>query len=175
MARRLLSVLHGSLNAAGNGADTRHRLVVSHHRIRTSAMWLYEVFMEIHSADRKRICWAVSFLHEDHGAATTRTWPRTWGRRFCVLRRALGAGRLYQNLATNGYRLSPPWRRQKAEVTDAYKATRQYMHQKAAQEFFGCNCHFALLVAVCIVLPAEGNLAIRQGDEAMVGDGHAMV
>src|SRR5215472_18662971 len=48
------------------------------------------------------------------------------------------------------------------------------MHQKAAQEFFGCNCHFALLVAVRIVLPAEGDLAIRQGDEAVIGDSHPM-
>src|SRR5262245_41858668 len=66
-------------------------------------------------------------LYHDHGAATTRTWPRTGGRPLCVLRRGLRAGRLRQHPAADRYRLSPPWRGKKAEVTDAHKATRQYM------------------------------------------------
>src|SRR6266571_5521813 len=48
------------------------------------------------------------------------------------------------------------------------------MQQKPAQEFVGCHGHFALLVAVSIILPPEGDLAICHGDEAVVGNGHAM-
>ena len=59
-------------------------------------------------------------------------------------------------------------------MTDAHKAAWQHMQQKTAQEFVSRDGQFALLVAVSVVLPAEGNLTIRQGDEAVVGDGHAM-
>src|SRR5215510_13579685 len=88
------------------------------------------------------------FLDHDHGAATTGTRPGAGGRRCCCLSRRLRVGRLPQNLAANGYRLAPPWCRQKAEMTDTHKAAWQDMLQKAAQELVGRNCHFPLLVAV---------------------------
>ncbi len=72
------------------------------------------------------------------------------------------------------YGRSPPWRGKEAEVADAHKAARQHMQQKPAQEFVGGDGHFALLVAVGIILPPERDLAIGEGDESVVGNGHAM-
>ena len=45
------------------------------------------------------------------------------------------------------------------------------MEQEAAQELVDREGHQTLLVLVSGVSPAEGDLAIRQGNEAMVGDG----
>jgi len=46
--------------------------------------------------------------------------------------------------------------------------------QEPAQEFVGGEGHLALLVAVGVVPPEESNLAVLEGDQPMVGDGHAM-
>ena len=48
------------------------------------------------------------------------------------------------------------------------------MEQEAAQELMGRYCHDFLLAAMCVVSPEEGDSIILEGDEAMVGDGHAM-
>jgi len=44
----------------------------------------------------------------------------------------------------------------------------------SAQEFVGGEGHLALLVAMGVVPPAKSNLAVLEGDQPMVGDGHAM-
>ena len=59
-------------------------------------------------------------------------------------------------------------------MADADKTARQHMQQKPAQEFVGRDGHVALLVAVSVVLPAEGDLTVGEGDQPVVGDGHAM-
>ena len=48
------------------------------------------------------------------------------------------------------------------------------MQQEAAQEFIVRQAGELLLVVVSRIAPAESDLAIGKGDEAMVGDGHAM-
>ena len=48
------------------------------------------------------------------------------------------------------------------------------MEHEAAQELFGGDRHLALLTAVSVVLPPEGNLAVGNGDETVIGDGDAM-
>ena len=48
------------------------------------------------------------------------------------------------------------------------------MQQKAAQEFIVGQTSEFLFVLVCRITPAKGDLAIGKGDQAMVGNGHAM-
>jgi len=63
---------------------------------------------------------------------------------------------------------------QQAERTDADKAARQDMEQETAQELLSRKGQNALVIALSVVLPAEGDLVILKGDQAMVGDGDAM-
>lgn len=53
---------------------------------------------------------------------------------------------------------------QKAEVADTHEAGGKYVEQEAAQEFLDRQGHQALLVAVCGVSPAKGDLVALQGD-----------
>jgi hypothetical protein len=48
------------------------------------------------------------------------------------------------------------------------------MQEKSAQELIERKSQQLLLVAVSGIAPAKSNLAIRKGNEAMVGDGYAM-
>ena len=43
-----------------------------------------------------------------------------------------------------------------------------------AQELFGSDRHLALLAAVSVVLPAEGDLAVGHGQESVIGNGDAV-
>ena len=61
-----------------------------------------------------------------------------------------------------------------AEVADADEAFGEQVQQEAAQELIDGESHQLLLVVVGGVAPAEGDLAVGQCDEAMVGDGDAM-
>ena len=63
---------------------------------------------------------------------------------------------------------------QKAEVSDAHEAGDKYVEQEAAQELLDGKGHQTLLVAGCGVSPAEGDLAALQGDQAVIGDRHAV-
>ena len=63
---------------------------------------------------------------------------------------------------------------QVAEVADPYKASWQHVLKEPTEEFFGTDLHFALLVTVCAIFPAEGNLLIVVGEQAMITDGDAM-
>jgi hypothetical protein len=63
---------------------------------------------------------------------------------------------------------------QKAEVADTHEAGGKYVEQEAAQELLDRQGHQALLVAVRRVSPAEGNLSALEGDEAVIGDRHAV-
>jgi hypothetical protein len=63
---------------------------------------------------------------------------------------------------------------QEAERADANKTAGQDVKQETAQELLRAERHDFLLISVGIILPAESNLIIRESDEAVVGDGHAM-
>jgi hypothetical protein len=63
---------------------------------------------------------------------------------------------------------------QEAEGADANKAAGQHMQQEAAQELWGFEGHHSLAIAVGVISPAEGDLMVGEGDQAMVGDGDAM-
>ena len=63
---------------------------------------------------------------------------------------------------------------QKAEVADAHEAGGQHVEQEAAQELLDRQGHQALLVAVRGVSPAEGDLVALEGDQAVIGDRHAV-
>jgi len=64
--------------------------------------------------------------------------------------------------------------REKAGKANPDEPARQDMEHEAAQELFGGNRHLALLAAVSVVLPPEGDLAVGHGDETVIGNGDAM-
>jgi hypothetical protein len=59
-------------------------------------------------------------------------------------------------------------------VADALEAPREDMQQEAPEKFDGVERHAALAIAVLVILPAEGHLAILTGEEPPLGDGDAM-
>jgi hypothetical protein len=84
----------------------------------------------------------------------------------------LGAAR--QQLLTEEQELFSAPIRQEAGKANPDEPARQDMEGEAAQEFFGGNCHPALLAAVSVVLPMEGDVAVSNGNEPVIGDGDAM-
>ena len=60
-------------------------------------------------------------------------------------------------------------------MADAHEAGGKDVEEKAPQELFHRQGEEALLVSVGGVPPAEGDLVTGPRDEAMVGDGDAMV
>jgi len=56
-------------------------------------------------------------------------------------------------------------------MTDAHEAVRQYVLQKAADEFMALQPHHLVLVVVAIALVAEAHMLLIAVDEAMVVDG----
>src|SRR5271167_3762891 len=63
---------------------------------------------------------------------------------------------------------------EEAVVPDAVKPVRQYMDQEAADELPGLEGHGLLTVVIPVILPAEADLAVLHGDQAVVGDGDAV-
>jgi hypothetical protein len=63
---------------------------------------------------------------------------------------------------------------QKAKVADAHEARGKHVKEEAAQELLDGKSHQTLLVAVRGVSPAEGDLVPRAGDQAVIGDRHAV-
>ena len=63
---------------------------------------------------------------------------------------------------------------QKAEVTDAHESFGEQVQQEAAQELVDRQGQQLLLVVVSGIAPAKSDLAIGKGDQAMVGDSHAV-
>jgi hypothetical protein len=51
---------------------------------------------------------------------------------------------------------------------------RQHMEKKAAQELLRRDGHQLLFAAVRVILPAESDLAISEGDNPVVGNNDAM-
>jgi hypothetical protein len=63
---------------------------------------------------------------------------------------------------------------QKAEVADTHEAGGKHVEQEAAQELLDRKGHQTLLVAVRGVSPAKGDLVALEGDQAVIGDRHAV-
>ena len=63
---------------------------------------------------------------------------------------------------------------QEAEVTDAHEATRKQVKQEAAQELIDGQSHEPLLVTMCGVSPTEGDVALGESNQPVVGDGDAV-
>src|SRR6516225_9777719 len=59
---------------------------------------------------------------------------------------------------------------EETEVADAHEAWGEHVEEKAPQELLHRQGHQALLVGVCGVSPAKGDLVADQRDEAMVHD-----
>ena len=63
----------------------------------------------------------------------------------------------------------------KPEVANADEAGGKPMEEEAAQELLHRQSHQALPVTVPGVSPAEGDLAVLEGDQTVIGDGDAWV
>jgi hypothetical protein len=62
---------------------------------------------------------------------------------------------------------------EESEVTDAHEASGEYVQKETTQELGGGKRHLALLATVDIVLPAKGDALLVEGQQAMIGEGHA--
>jgi hypothetical protein len=63
---------------------------------------------------------------------------------------------------------------EKTEVADAHEAAREQVEEEAAQELIDGQSHEPLLVGVSGISPAEGDVAVGEGNESVVGDGDAV-
>jgi hypothetical protein len=59
-------------------------------------------------------------------------------------------------------------------VTDAHETFGEHVQQEAAQELIERNRQQLLFVVVSGIAPTKGDLPVGEGDQAMVGNGHAM-
>jgi len=59
-------------------------------------------------------------------------------------------------------------------MPNTHEALRKDVQQKTCQEFIDGQGQQFLFVAVSGIAPTKSDLAIGKGDQAMVGDGHAM-
>ena len=57
-----------------------------------------------------------------------------------------------------------------AEVADAMETVGQRMKQETANELVGLELHDLCRAVLAIVLPAEGDMIVVEGDEPAVGD-----
>ena len=59
-------------------------------------------------------------------------------------------------------------------MADADETLGKQVEQKTPQKLIACESHHFLQIVVGGVTPAKGNLAVRQCDQAMVGDRDAV-
>ena len=62
----------------------------------------------------------------------------------------------------------------KPEVANADKAGGKHVEEEATQELLHGQSPQALLVTMPGVSPAEGDLVVLEGDQTVIGDGHAV-
>ncbi len=79
-----------------------------------------------------------------------------------------------EHLETKGQKSGAPPMGKKTKVSDAHKPLGQQVQQKTTQELIGRERHRPFPVAVSAVSPAEGDVAIGKGNQAMIGNGHSM-
>jgi hypothetical protein len=80
----------------------------------------------------------------------------------------------FQQLLTERKKLFPAPIGEEAGKANPDEPAWQDMQHEATQELFGGDRHLALLAAVRVVLPSEADLAVGDGQEAMIGDGDAV-
>lgn len=56
-------------------------------------------------------------------------------------------------------------------VSDSYVSMREHMEEEPPDKLLGLDGHGLLFVAIGVVPPAEGDLAILEGKDAVVADG----
>ena len=59
-------------------------------------------------------------------------------------------------------------------MADLAEPAGQDVQEEAADEFCGVQGHRLLLIPVSVIPPEEGDLAVLQGQDAVVGDGDAV-
>jgi len=64
--------------------------------------------------------------------------------------------------------------RQKSEMADAHESLGQDVQEEAPQELARRKGHLLFLVAVCVVPPKEGDVAVGDLHDAVIGNGHAV-
>jgi len=107
-----------------------------------------------------------------HGCAATGTVPeiavggRRQRQRFAALRSEQGA--------RQGQQVFSETVRQQAVVADAHETPGQDMEEEAPQELDGAEGHDTLDSAVSMIAPAEADFFAVEGDESVVGYGHAV-
>ena len=81
-----------------------------------------------------------------------------------------------QQLAYFGEILAARWVREQTVMSNAVEAARQHVKQEPTYEFvrFERHCLVPCASIHAIVLPAEGDAALIERNESLVGDGHAM-
>jgi len=83
-------------------------------------------------------------------------------------------GEVAQEFKTDGQQTGASSVGEEAEVTDAHEATWQHMQKEAAQELVDGQRHRLLFVAMCGIAPSEGDVAMVERDQSVVGDGDAV-
>ena len=63
---------------------------------------------------------------------------------------------------------------QESEVPYADEAFGQHVYEESPQELASCQRHLLFLISVRIVLPPEGDVAVRNREDALIGNGHAV-
>ena len=61
-----------------------------------------------------------------------------------------------------------------AKVANAHETAWKHMQQETPDELIGTESHLPFLVSMRVILPAEGDFAIDETDEAMIGNRHPM-
>jgi hypothetical protein len=77
-------------------------------------------------------------------------------------------------VTAKGQQRGPPPISQEAKKANANEALGQDVPQEPPQEFVSRESHLPLAVPMGIVFPAEGDLTVLEGEQAMVGDGNTM-
>jgi len=70
--------------------------------------------------------------------------------------------------------LTSCWVGEQSVVSDAHQSGRQDVEQEAAEKLLHVEGHEPFRVASCAVVPAKGHAIAVEGDESLVGDGHAV-
>jgi hypothetical protein len=59
---------------------------------------------------------------------------------------------------------------EESTVSDSHESLGEDVEEESPEEFHGIEGHGALLVALSVVLPGEADVAVLEGEEALVGD-----
>lgn len=113
-------------------------------------------------------------FHDSHGATALGTAPQGLGG-WCGRGFRLGLRwNCIESSEAPRQQSGAPSIGEEAEVADADEALGEQVKQEATQKLIVRDGHHFLPIVVGRVAPAEGDLAVGEGDQAMVGDGDAV-